>query len=296
MSALQWQLAIGATLGLGIALVVRGLIPAPPDLGAALRTLTPPVARTGPGPADLPTRVGLWASDHAPQALRPRVSAADYALLGINPISHAGRRLLAAGYGLAFPTLLNLMLTLAGAPLPWVLPAAAGLPLAAVFALAADGTVHNRAAEARLDFTRALVAYLDVVTLERRSGAGTTAALETAAAAADNPTFHRIRGTLATAHWAGQPPWDALETLAADIEVPALADLAHTMRLAGEESTSVADTLAARSRALRTALAEDEHAHANAAGERMWVAGALLAVIYMAMLAVPAVLRVLSTS
>jgi Flp pilus assembly protein TadB len=240
--------------------------------------------------------MGLWAGAHLPAAAQPRVPNADFAILGMNPVMHSGRRLLAAGYGLAFPMLGNLVLSLAGLPLPWALPTLAGPITAVIFVVIADGSIRDKAVEARLGFTRALVAYLDLVTLERRSGAGTAAALEAAASAADNPTFLRLRATLNTAGWAGTPPWDALDTLAADIALPQLDDLANIMRLAGEQSTSIADTLAARSQALRTALAEDEHAAANAAGERMWAAGALLAVIYLAMLAGPGVLRVLTTT
>ncbi len=295
MTALQIQLALGGLIGLGLALIVRGLAPATPDLGAALHAMTPATV-TGPGPADLTTRLGLWATTRIPAAARVRVADADFAILGINPITHHGRRLLAAGYGLLLPTLANLLLAAAGLPLPWALPAAAGLASGAAFLVIADSTIRDRATAARLDFTRALVAYLDLVTLERRSGVGTAEAMEAAATAADNPTFLHIRSALTTARWAGVPPWDALASLADDLDIPPLADLAHIMRLAGEQSTSIADSLAARSRALRTALAEDEHADANSAGERMWVAGALLAVIYLAMLAGPGVIRVLTTT
>ena len=100
----------------------------------------------------------------------------------------------------------------------------------------------------------------------------------------------RLRAALTSSRYAGVPPWDALSLLATDIGVPQLDDLAGIMRLAGEESTSVADTLTARSGALRNQPAEDEHAAANAAGGRMWVPGALLVVIYLVMLAGPGVI------
>lgn len=296
MTTLQLELALGGLLGLGLALIVRGLVPAAPDLGAAFRAMAPPDSAAGSGPVDLATRVGLWVSGRAPALARVRIPAADFAILGINPVAHTGRRLLAGCYGLAFPAVVNLVLTAIGLPLPWAVPAVVGPVSAAAFLVIADGSVRSRAAEARIDFTRALVAYIDLVTLERRSGAGTAEAMEVAAAAADNPTFLRLRTALTTARWAGVPPWDALDALADDIAMPPLEDLANIMRLAGEQSTSVGETLAARSQALRTALAEDEHAAANSAGERMWAAGALLAVIYLAMLAGPGILRVLATT
>lgn len=296
MTALQLQLALGGLIGLGFALIVRGLTPASPDLGAAFSAMTAVPAPGAQGPAGLTTRLGLWATRRFPTLARARVPDSDFAILGVNRVAHTGRRIAAGAYGLAFPTIANLVLTSVGVPLPWAVPAGAGLATGAVFLTIADGSVRDRASDARIDFTRALVAYIDLVTLERRSGAGTAEAMESAAEAADNPTFLRLRATLATARWAGVAPWDALDTTATDIAVPQLEELANIMRLAGEQSTSVAETLAARSRALRTALSEDEHAAANSAGERMWVAGALLAVVYLVMLAGPGVLRVLTTT
>ena len=117
--------------------------------------------------------------------------------------------------------------------------------------------------------------------------------MESAAATADNWVFLRLRAALGTARYAGVAPWDSLGLLAADIGVPQLDDVANIMRLAGEESTSVADALTARSEALRNQLAEDEHAAANAAGERMWIPGSLLVVIYLILLAGPGVMRVI---
>jgi hypothetical protein len=294
VTALQLQLALGALIGLGVALVLRALAPAAPDLGAALKALEAPIAGPAPADLDLTTRIGLWADTHAPALVRLRVPAADFAITGVNPVAHTGRKLLAGLYGLALPMIANTILALAGIPLPWAVPALAGPVAGLVFFTIPDGALRDRAADTRRDFTRALVSYIDLVTLERRSGTGTAAALESAAHTADNPTFTRIRATLDTARWAGTPPWDALAATADDIAVPELTELANIMRLAGEETTSIADTLAARSLALRTAIAEDEHAAANAAGERMWIAGALLALIYLTMLAGPGVIRVIT--
>lgn len=294
MTALQLELLAGAAIALGVLLIARALAPGTPDLGSAFAAMAPAPATTGPGPADLQSRVGLWAGARLPALARSRVPDADFAILAVNPITHTGRKLLAGVYGLAFPMLANTALAAAGMPLPWPVPAAAGLATAALFYTIPDGALRDRAARARLDFARALVSYIDLVGLERRAGAGTAAAMESAAATADNWVFLRLRTALGTARYAGVSPWDSLSLLAADIGVPQLDDVANIMRLAGEESTSVADALTARSEALRNQLAEDEHAAANAAGERMWIPGSLLVVIYLVLLAGPGVIRVIS--
>ena len=293
MTALQLEMLAGAAIALGVLMVARALAPSTPDLGSAFRAMAPAPTVAGPGPGDLQSRVGLWVTTHSPALARARVSDRDFAILAVNAITHTGRKLLAGTYGLAFPMLANVALAAVGLPLPWALPAVAGLATGVLFFTIPDGALRDRAAAARLDFARALVSYIDLVGLERRSGSGTAAAMESAAATADNWVFLRLRAALGTARYAGVAPWDSLGLLAADIGVPQLDDVANIMRLAGEESTSVADALTARSEALRNQLAEDEHAAANAAGERMWIPGSLLVVIYLILLAGPGVMRVI---
>ena len=67
------------------------------------------------------------------------------------------------------------------------------------------------------------------------------------------------------------------------------------MRLAGEESTAVSTTLKARAASLRNALAEDAHAQANSAMQKMMLPLAAMALIYLILLALPGVLTVLGT-
>lgn len=296
MNTLQLAMLFGGLIGLGVATAIMALLPTTPDLGAAFKSMEPRQApQPGAGPVDVTTRVGLWASDQPRLASLTRVPESDFAILGVNRIAHTGKKVLAAVYGLLFPTLANFVLVAAGSPLPWAIPAIAGIGVAAMFFTIPDGALRDRATDARDEFVRALGAYTDLVALERRAGSGTAAAMESAAGVADNWVFIRIRESLAASRWAGTTPWDGLAALADDIAVPQLAELANIMRLAGEESSSVAETLRARSEALRTAIAENEHAAANEAGERMWVAGALLAVIYLVMLAGPGVIRVITS-
>ncbi len=294
MTALQLEMLAGSAIALGVLLIARAVAPSTPDLASAFRAMEPSPTVAGPGPRDVQSRAGLWLSTRSPALARGRVPDSDFAILGVDPLTHGGRKLLAGLYGLAFPLLANTILAAAGLALPWAVPAVAGLLAGGVFFLIPDGALRDRATAARRDFARALVSYIDLVGLERRSGAGAAAAMESAAGTAENWVFIRLRSALSTARYAGVAPWDSLSLLAADINVPQLDDVANIMRLAGEESTSVADALIARSEALRNQLAEDEHAAANAAGERMRAPGALLVVIYLVLLAGPGVIRVIT--
>jgi len=152
------------------------------------------------------------------------------------------------------------------------------------------------AKKARLEFTRALGAYIDLVALERNNGSGVRQSMEAAAQIGDSWVFTRLTEELTRSRWSGQPPWDALHTLAEELGLPELEDFADIMRLSGEEGASVYTHLRARSSAMRTAMLNDEVAEANAVGERMTIPGSLLGVIFMALLVAPSLIRMFSNT
>jgi Flp pilus assembly protein TadB len=152
------------------------------------------------------------------------------------------------------------------------------------------------ARKARLEFARALGAYIDLVALERHNGSGVRQAMEAAAEVGDSWVFTRLSEELTRSRWSGQPPWDALHALADELGLPELDDFADIMRLSGEEGASVYTNLRARSAAMRTAMLNDEIAEANAVGERMTIPGSLLGVIFMALLVAPSLLRMFSNT
>jgi Flp pilus assembly protein TadB len=154
----------------------------------------------------------------------------------------------------------------------------------------------DEAKEARLEFARALGAYIDLVALERNNGIGVRQAMEAAAAVGDSWVFTRLSEELTRSRWSGLPPWDALHTLATELGLPDLVDFADIMRLGGEEGAGVYATLRARSAAMRTAMLNDEIAQANAVGERMTIPGSLLGVIFMALLVAPSLLRMFTAT
>jgi hypothetical protein len=295
MTGLQAAMLAGLGTGVGLVLLLLARRATSPALGPAMANLAPGAARPAAAPADLYARFGARLAAAAPALARGRARPADLDLLGIDPARHTGEKVLAAFAGLAAPTLITAAFALAGIRLPVVVPLLAGAGFAAALLLGADASVARRAAAARVEVRRALSAYADLISLERSAGAGAAEAMESAAAAAPNWVFRRLHGALVQARLSGQSPWDALTDLAAEVDVPELADLAGVMRLAGEESTSVSTTLRARAAALRNALAESSHAQANAAMQKMMLPLAALALIYLVLLALPGVLNVVST-
>ena len=286
----------GATAGLGLAIVVAWWVPAQPDLAGALDRLDPSriptVAVTaGDTGADLTDRLGLWVHRHLPTGWA-RIPTADLAVLGIPAARFLGQRAAFFLVGVVFPALFVAVLAVFGWQLPFTVPVVAGILIGTVLSLLPAYNAKSDAAVAREEFTRAVGAFTDLTALERQAGAGTTQALESAAAVGDSWVFARIREELAHARWAGTPPWDALSELGTALQVPGLADLGDIMRMSGEQGVAVYDSLRARAAANRDAVLAADHARANRASEALTLPTAALGIIFLGLLATPAVLRI----
>lgn len=296
------QLAIlgGGLLGLGIVLLVWRLAPADPDLGQALARLSPEQARRPSerpqGAADGRERIGRWAMKTLPAAAWAGVPVTDLAVLRIPVARFYGEKVLFAFLGLLIPPLLTGFFALIGLGFPVLVPAAATVGLAVLMFFLPDYNARDDAKLARIEFARALGAYIDLVALERNSGSGSRQAMEAAAEIGDSWVFRRLGEELARSRWSGQAPWEALHALAGELGLPELDDLADIMRLSGEEGAQIYTQLRARSASMRAAMLGAELSKANEIGERMSIPMSLLGVIFMAILVAPALLRVIGGS
>lgn len=297
MSALQLAMGAGGLVGLGLALIVWRLAPAQPHLASALERLAP---ERGPrdfavaeGTSSLQDRVGIWLQRSLPVTSLGRAPTRELGMLRIPVHRYYGEKALFFGVGLLFPPLATTLLAVFGFAVPLVVPLGAGLALGVGLSFLPDYNARIDAKAARVEFSHALAAYIDLVALERLGGSGTTQALEIAAEVGDSWVFARLREELARARWSGTPPWDALTELSAELGLPELGELADIMRLSSEEGATVYTTLRSRSASLRNALLAGELAKANADGERMTLPVSALALIFLLLLAVPAVLTIL---
>jgi len=299
-TGLQLALVAGALVGLGVVLLVMRLMPAEPDLAEALSRLTPARGRANAlNPVTATSgkeRVGVWAMKALPSAVWVRTPTRELALLRIPLARFYGDKLTFAFLGLVIPPLMGWFFDLIGLGFPVAIPALASVVLAATMFFLPNYNAIDDARKARLEFTRALGAYIDLVALERNNGSGVRQAMESAAEVGDSWVFTRLSEELTRSRWSGVPPWDALHTLADELGLPELDDFADIMRLSGEEGAPVYATLRARSTAMRTAMLNDEIAEANAVGERMTIPGSLLGVIFMALLVAPSLLRMFSNT
>ena len=298
VTGLQLALFGGVSLGAGVALLVRGLLPARPDLGDVLSRLSPGKAgQTAPSPdtgdASAADRLGRWAVRTLPGQVWGKPLDQELALLRIPLTRFYGEKILFALLGTAAAPLLSLLLVVLGWRLPVLLPVGSTVVLTVCLFFLPDANVRDDAKRARTEFARALGAYTDLVALERNSGSGPRQAMEVAAAVGDSWVFRRLREELAYSSWSGEQPWEALRRLSSELGVTELADLADIMRLSGEEGAQVYGQLRARSAAMRTAMLNDEVALSNAVGERMSIPMSLLGVVFLVILVTPALMRVM---
>lgn len=298
-TGLQLALLAGAMVGLGVVLLTARLMPAEPDLADSLRRLTPtrpPRAETSGSAAAGKERIGVWAIRALPPGVWARTPTRELALLRVPLARFYGDKIVFAFLGLLIPPLLAAFLEFLDLGLPLTISAFASLGLAVVMFFLPNYNAIDEAKKARLEFTRALGAYIELVALERNNGSGVRQAMEAAAEIGDSWVFQRLNEELTRSRWSGLPPWEALHTLADELGLPELDDFADIMRLSGEEGASVYANLRARSAAMRTAMLNDELTQANAVGERMTIPGSLLGVIFMALLVAPSLLRMFSNT
>lgn len=296
MTVTQAGLFLGAVAAAGISCIIAGLLRPRPDLGSALDRLAPTDLHTGPAPLSHPLgrrdRVGAWAMTRLPAALTRTTTAQDLDLIGWPVHRFYATKTVAAVAGLVVPAVLGLVLIVSGFGSVVLIPAVAGLVLAVAGWFLPDLIARDRAVAARLQFTQAVAAYLEMVALARVAAAGTRAAMTAGAQVVDSWPFRRISQELELSSYAGTPPWTALRTLGTQLQVPALTGVGDVMSLAGESGAAVHTALRARAAALRSALLTTAQDQANATTERMTMPGMAMAAIFIALLVAPALLRI----
>ncbi|MEY9847233.1 type II secretion system F family protein [Streptacidiphilus sp. MAP5-3] len=300
---ITWLVVLGGALGLGLALLIAELRPAPPHLETALNRLNPgPTApiRLGEAVPDFGVTAEPGLLDGLGRRLRGlgvlsglTLPERDLALVGRTPERHLAQKLISSLLGLlAFPYGI-VIAQLIGHPLPFAVPAVASLGLGAVMWFLPDLLLRGQADEARIDFLHAVAAYLELVALERAADRGPAESLERAAQVGRGPVIRRIAQAMELASLQRRPPWDGLADLATELGLTPLQDLADTMRLSGTDGTAVYKTLRARAANLRSELLSDELAKANVVSERMVVPGTALVMLFTALVGFPALYRML---
>ncbi|MFD8756042.1 hypothetical protein ACFV0O_34460 [Kitasatospora sp. NPDC059577] len=283
----------GALAGGGVALFVRALVRPQPNLAATLDAVNNPrAADTTELTRD--ERVGAWLETHLQQVPGVSIPRTSLALVGQNPGRFLLTKAAMAFMGLLVPSLVCALWAVAGLTMPVPVPVVVSLLLATVLWFVPDLALRDQAKRARQEFSHAIAAYLELVALERAGDAGPAEALEKAAAVGGSWAFVRLQQALTRARVDKIAPWESLRQLAAELDLPVLADVADIMRLSANDGAAVYTTLRSRAKSLRTELMAGQTEEANAASEAMTAPGALMAVLVMALIAFPSIIRIMT--
>ncbi|MGH8983553.1 MAG: type II secretion system F family protein [Acidimicrobiia bacterium] len=292
----------GAGVGLAFWLAARALAPPLPSLTGALDDLERP----------RPLRDGIT-SDTATASLPAGAGGALVrvgAALGIDPSHrvladlelvdrsyerHLLDKLLTGAAGFALPVIGTVGLGAAGLDVPLPLVVVSAVVLAAGGFFVPDVVLRAEVERRQAEFTQTFSLYLDLVSLVLAGGGGVETALLDAAEAGDGWSFQRLRAALAGARLAGRTPWEAFADLGERLRVPALAELAGSVTLAGEKGAKVRASLVAKAGALRQHQVREAEAEAEAASERMTIPLVLLVCGFMLLIGYPAVQRVFTS-
>lgn len=281
----------GLLVGLGLAVIIAAIMPTQPRLSAALeRVGTTSVTTDTTYVPTLENRVGSAVLRRFNDNPALKLPITDLRLIGMSVNRYLYQKVITAGLGLIAPLAIGLIFQVLGLT-AFYIPALFGIPLAIGGWFLPNLLVRDQAAAARQEFARSVAVYMELVGSERISGAPPGKALESAAQVGRNWVFVRLRQTLTEARYAGVAPWDALEQLSHEINVPDLADIAKVIRLSGEQGASVYETLRARGQNLRDRLLNDEQTEANKATNKMTIPMTLTGVIFMLLLGTPFVLN-----
>ena len=155
-----------------------------------------------------------------------------------------------------------------------------------------DLTVRSQATARRAAFRHALSSYLDLVNVLLAGGAGIETSLEAAAQAGDGWAFTQIRNALLRSRTMRQSPWVCFTDLGESIGVAELAEIAASVRLAGEQGARIKTSLSAKATALRAHQMARIEADAQAATERMGLPTVVMFLGFMVLLGYPAMQQI----
>jgi tight adherence protein C len=291
MSPLLLALFGALAMGAGGYLLFNRLVPAPPDLRAAIKHITPSSRDN-----EAPVASGKWdeASIGAVLAQQPnliariRVPSTDLAIMEITTNQFYGRKMKYAGLGLLMGLLLTTVFSMSFSPVSPATQLIVGLGAAAGLWFVVNRDLHDKAAKRRRQFTQILTSYTELVALSRRAGNSTRGALFSAAQVGPSWVFVWVQEELDKADLNGTPVGQALDDLALRIDVKALSELADIIELS--KDGNVYESLRARARSNRAAILYEEKAEANSAVERIAIPLSAMVVIYMIGIGAPALM------
>lgn len=169
-----------------------------------------------------------------------------------------------------------------------------GLLIAIVVGAAAgylypDMELKKKAVARRVEFSRALTAYMTLLGSSISGGGGLATALSDAAAMGDGWVFDHIRGALEVSRLDGTSPWVALDRLGQRLNVVPLIELAGSLTLAGNSGARVTETLAARAQSSREKELSEVRSEAEAKSAKLGIPVGMVMLTWVFFVGYPAI-------
>lgn len=286
-------LALGTTMGIGLAVAFWGFFPPREPLKIRLSEL------------DLPT------DDHQGRARYNRLLQVAGRLsrhLGLRG-HRADQDLRVVGRSREELAVAKLGMMLLGAGLPvgvwliswlgrvWISPllvVVVSILAGGLFFLVPDLSLREKARNRRRELRHQISAYLDLVSLHLSGGKGMERALADSAAQGKAWGFVELQRALRQAHLANEPPWTAIEKLGQDLGSTELEELAAWLYLAGTSGSRVRSSLHTKARGLRERALNESETQAQQATERMSLPVVLMFSGFLGLIGYPAIAALVS--
>ena len=270
-------LIVGLLAGGALVALLSALVPARTPVAVVLDRLhrQPPPAPLRPLPdgagsaARLAQRLTRSVEESGAAAALSRTIHKDLRVVGMTPGEYVLRRVVwAVGAGL-MPPVMAALASAAGVGVPPYLATLGALAFGFLGWFVPAVTVRSGAKARREDFTYALSAFVDLLTVALSGGLGVDEALERCAAVGQGWAFGEIRRSLALAQLHKEAAWDGLARLGRDLGVRELEELAASVTLAGKDGSRVTSSITAKAKAMREHAQSRVEAGANTASELM---------------------------
>ena len=165
-----------------------------------------------------------------------------------------------------------------------------GSALAATTVVLSIKDLHDQAARAREEYTRALSIYLDLVAMSMEAGQGHAQALPAASQIGTGRAFGEIRSAIDLAPSRGITAWQALGQLGERYRIAELISLRASIELAQDDGARVKASLIARAETMRSSRLAAAVERANNATQSMRQLTLIAAVLAAAYICAPYVL------
>lgn len=288
-------LALGAVIGIGLAVAFWGLFPPREPLQSRLSELDQPTDHNH-GAGTRRERIGRAAAQSfGPFGLRGRRLARDLRVADHSveelAVAKLGMMLLGAGLPVG-------VWTIAWFSQTWISPllvVVAAILGGVLLFLVPDLSLREKARNRRRELRHQISVYLDLVGLHLSGGAGMERALNDSAALGTAWGFVEIKGALRHAQLANEPPWSALEGLGQELGSIDLEELAAWLLLASTSGSRVRSSLHTKARGLRERALIEAETEAQRSTERMSLPVVLMFSGFLGLIGYPAIAAIVSS-